>query len=224
MHVEPPKAPLISLKEFGLHYLMIVLSILTAIGLEEGLRLYHDREAAKAAEQAIEHELTGNVGELRDAIKANRSRLDALRQLGDEVAEGIRQGGDQAALRKKIAEDYSHRLTIGLMFPTIAHDAWDVAVASQAAAHIPREKLEAYTAAYTTERDSLTGANSGMLMLDAPRMTDMLADMEIGQVDPKRFLEVVREAAEVNKVGLGNLAVCEKEMVKALERAGIHLG
>ena len=29
MHVEPPDRPLISLKEFGLHYLMIVVSIRT---------------------------------------------------------------------------------------------------------------------------------------------------------------------------------------------------
>lgn len=35
MHLEIPKQKLHSLKEFASHYLMIVLSILTALGLEQ---------------------------------------------------------------------------------------------------------------------------------------------------------------------------------------------
>lgn len=222
MHVEPPNGPLISLKEFGLHYLMIVLSILTAIGLEEGLRAYHDHEAAKTAEQAIERELHENLDGLREAITANRDRMTTLRKLGDEVAAAIHQGGDPAALNKKIVEEFRGRIEVGLSFPTFSREAWDVAVASQAATHIPREKLAVYTSAYTLERDSLEGSHSGMLMLDAPRMTDMMADLEIGVVDPKRFFEATREAAAVNSVGMSNLVACEQEMMKIFEKGGIR--
>lgn len=221
MHVEPPKGPLDSLKEFGLHYLMIVLSILTALGLEEALRMHHDSAAAKTAEESIERELKGNLSDLREALQGNKDRLAELNRLGDQVAEAIRSGGNAAALQKKVAEEFLPKFSIGLLLPIQSREAWDVAVASQAAVHIPREKLEAYTAAYTIEREALGGANSGMLMVDAPRMVEMKADAEIGQVDSKRFLEMVRQSAAVNATGLGNMVEAEKEMVKAMDKAGI---
>lgn len=219
MHVEPPKAPLLSLKEFGLHYLMIVVSILTAIGLEEILRAYHNREAAEAAEQAIETELRGNLADLRQAIKTNRERREELTKLGDALAEEIRANKDPAALKQKVIDN--RQLKLGLLLPALQHDAWDVAVASQAATLIPREKLAAYTDLYTTERESISGANSGMAMLDAPRLIDFQADAEIGIGDPKRMLELLREASAMNGVALGNLAAAEEEMTKTFEKAGL---
>ncbi len=221
MHVEPPKGPIASLKEFGLHYLMIVLSILTALGLEEALTLHHNKESAQAAEESIERELHGNLADMRDAMKSNRARLEEMRALGDQVAEAIRQGGNPAALQKRVSEEFMPKFSVGLLLPSQSREAWEVAVAGQAVTHIPRDRLEAYTAGYTIEREALAGANSGMLMIDAPRMTDMRADAEIGQVDPKRFLEVVRESAGVNATGLSNLVEAEKEMVKVMEKAGI---
>ncbi len=222
MHVEPPKAHLMSLSEFGLHYVMILLSILTAIGLEEGLRTYHDHEAAHTAQQTIERELLSNLSDLRDAMKLNHDRLDILQKLGNDLAEDIRHSQNAEALKKKLVEEYIPKLTIGLMLPSQSHQAWDVAVSSQAAVHIPRDKLEAYTAAYTIEHDALGGANSAMLLLDAPRVVDFQADAEIGFADPKRFLEVLREAKAINAVGLSNLTTAEQEMVKVLDKAGVH--
>src|SRR5581483_999879 len=124
---EPPKAPLVSVKEFGLHYLMIVLSILTAIGLEELLRTYHNHEAAEAAERAIETELRANLAELRQAVQANRDRREELNKLGDSLAEEIRSNKDPAALKRKLLDN--PQITVGLLVPTLQHDAWDVAVA-----------------------------------------------------------------------------------------------
>ena len=47
MHIELPKIRLHSLREFATHYLMIVLSILTALGLEAWIeRVHHERAAA----------------------------------------------------------------------------------------------------------------------------------------------------------------------------------
>lgn len=221
MHVEPPKGPIISLKEFGFHYLMIVLSILTALGLEEALRFHRDRESARDAEESIERELRSNLADLRDAVKSNRERLAEMNALGDQMAAAIRQGGNPADLHKTLTGELLPKFTVGLLLPSQSREAWDVAVASQAATHIPREKLVAYTAAYSMERDALVGANSGMLMLDAPRMVDMKADAEVGNIDPRRFLELTRESAAVNSTGVNNLIAAEQEMTKVLGKAGI---
>lgn len=224
MHVEPPDRPLISFKEFGLHYLMIVVSILTALGLEEVLRAHHNEESAKAAEESIERELKGNLADLRDAVKGNREKLTELKGLGDQIAEIIRQGAaNPAATQKKIADEFLPKLSVGLMLPGPSREAWDVAVASQAAGHIPRDKLEAYTAGYTIEREAMVGANSGMMVLDGPRMIDLRADAEIGPVEPRRILELFRESAAMNATGLSNLVTAEKEMAKSFAKAGIPI-
>ena len=46
MHFEVPKVKMHSLREFLQHYLMIVLSILTALGLEQWIEGAHHRHAA----------------------------------------------------------------------------------------------------------------------------------------------------------------------------------
>jgi hypothetical protein len=221
MHVELPKGPLIGLREFGLHYLMIVLSILTAIGLEEILRFHHDAEAAREAEESIEHEIFANLDGLRESIKDNQQRLDVTRKLGDAMAEDIRTIKDSAALQKKIGEELDSHFHVGVMSPIPTHEAWDVAVASQAAAHIPRQKLEAYSAAYAYEHDALQAVSTPGLM-DAPRFIDMKSDLEIGIVDPKKSFETVREAQAVSASALGNLNFAEHDISKALDKAGIH--
>lgn len=221
MHVEPPKEPLMTVREFGLHYLMIVVSILTAIGLEEALRAYHNHEAAAAAESAIETELRDNLSALRQAIKRNEERREELHKIGDELADDIRKSGAGDALKKKLVEDYAPKLTVGLLLPGMSHDAWDVAVASQAATFIPHDKLSAYADLYTTEREALAGANSGLMMLDAPRLIDFKADIEVGIADPKRLLELLRESGAMNAVGLGNLVAAEKDMTATFKKTGL---
>ena len=221
MHVEPPKEPLASLREFGLHYLMIVVSILTALGLEEALRFRHDSEAARLAEQSIEREVFANLQDLRDAIKQNEGRIAAMHKLGDALAEDIRRQ-PAADLQKKVKEELDGKLSIGLTLPGQSHEAWDVAVASQAAVHIPRDKLEAYAASYSMVRDTITAANAGIVMMDGPRLIDMISDIEIGVIDPKRSFELIRQSEAVNGSALGNLKAAESEITKALDKAGVH--
>lgn len=222
MHVEPPKGPLISAREFGLHYLMIVVSILTAIGLEEVLRFHNDADAARLAEGGIEHEIFANLDDLRDAIDQNQKRLEKTRQLGDTLTDDIRKIQNPTELQKKVTADLTGQVSIGLVLPSLSHEAWDVAVASQAAVHIPRGKLEAYSAAYSLERDTITAANSGMSMMDGPRIIDMITDLDIGIVDPKHCLELIRQFQAVTGSALGNLKNAEGEITKALDKAAIH--
>lgn len=225
MHVEPPSGPLMSLKEFGLHYLMIVLSILTALGLEELLTMRHHAEAGHAARAAIEHELLSNLADLREAKTSNAERRVIAQAMGDELSAAIRKGETTATLQKKIAEDYFPKLkrSIGLMVPVQAHQAWDVAVANQSAGFIEPEHLRAYSAAYALEHDALQGANSGMLMLDGPHMVEIETEIELGTIDPKRFLTLVRQVSSLNSVGLANLTGAEEELVKILGPAGLDV-
>lgn len=65
MHVEPPSHAPSSLKELGIHYLMIVLGILTALGLEAGFETLHHRRLAQHTVEQLETELRANLAEVR---------------------------------------------------------------------------------------------------------------------------------------------------------------
>ena len=64
MHLELPKARVESLKDFLKHYLMIVLSILTALGLEGWIEHTHHAHAAETARAQIEAEIRANLAEV----------------------------------------------------------------------------------------------------------------------------------------------------------------
>src|ERR1700755_1208212 len=68
MHVEPLEKLPRSVREFLSHYSMIVLSILTALALEQGLvRLEHHHEAERARLE-IEQEIDGNRRQVENSL------------------------------------------------------------------------------------------------------------------------------------------------------------
>src|SRR6185503_17201786 len=132
MHIEPPNTRLASLRDFAKHYLMIVLSILTALGLEAWIEHAHHAHAAEAASLHIRTELQANLADVRTSIKTNQGLVAPLRQLDDDVARDIRDGVPAATINQYIqAHKEDFRLSIN--WPTFASQSWDVAVANQSA-------------------------------------------------------------------------------------------
>ena len=70
MHIEPPNTRLATYKDFAKHYLMIVLSILTALGLEAWIEHAHHAHAAEAASLHIRTELQANLADVRTSIES----------------------------------------------------------------------------------------------------------------------------------------------------------
>lgn len=189
MHLELPKARLQSLKDFAKHYLMIVLSILTALGLEAWIEHVHHADAAAVAVARMSHELSDNLAGLDDAFARNQATLARLRELEQRVRADIASGQTDAQIN---ADIHAHRelFVVGINFPTQSTDAWEVAVANQSAGWIDAASLERYSSAYSADR-SLTSwvQHDAMLMFDAPRMVDVRSDLQLGSpVAPRPFL------------------------------------
>jgi hypothetical protein len=102
MHFEIPKLRIHGFRDFAKHYLMIVLSILTALGLEAWIEHAHHTHAAALASHQIEAELQANLGGVRHSYQRNQQRLVALRQLDDAIARDIRDGKTDAAINQHI--------------------------------------------------------------------------------------------------------------------------
>ena len=194
MHFEIPKLPMRGYKDFAKHYLMIVLSILTALGLEAWIEHVHHTHAAALASHQIEAELRANLDGVRNSYQSNQQRLVSLQQLDDAIAKDIRDGKPDAAINQHI-QALKNEFNLSLDWPIFANQAWDVAVANQSATWMDRAALSKYSAVYSKQRDAASWmTQDSTLFLDAPRMATLRTRIDLGrEVDPIEFLSVLRQ-------------------------------
>ena len=194
MHFEVPKLPMRGLKDFAKHYLMIVLSILTALGLEAWIEHAHHTHAAALASRQITAELRANLGGVLNSYRRNQQRLVSLQQLDDAIAKDVRDGKTDAAINQHI-QALKNEFNLSLDWPIFANQAWDVAVANQSATWMDRAALSEYSAAYSKQRDAASWMTQDRtLFLDAPLMATLRTRIDLGrEVDPIEFLSVLSQ-------------------------------
>jgi hypothetical protein len=215
MHIEPPKVSMHSVKEFVSHYLMIVLSVLTALGLEAFLEHLHHVHAAEASQQAIEAELAENVAQIRSSMADNATRLAATQALDTRLTEEIRTGKPKAEIVAEIGSlARANQIDVGLFVPTTRHEAWDVAVANQSATWIDPVTLTRYARAYALQRqdESLPATRA----IDFPRLVDSITDARIDNVEPAAFLRSIHQAAVSLKSLQSQLNALQETLLGAL--------
>lgn len=217
MHLELPKVRLASFEDFAKHYLMIVLSILTALGLEAWIEHVHHQHAAAAASAQIEAEIRSNLAEVeldarRDAVQLKR--LDGIR---DAVIRDLRSNVPDDVVRQHIIAMTRKGFDLDMQFPTLRHEAWDVAVANQSASWIDRTRMQRYSAAYANARDSVTLMREDTaILMNGTGMVDTIADLETGQVQPRPFLHVISQMRAMIGQTVQNLRLLTKQLAAAL--------
>jgi len=212
MHVEPPAHAPQSLKDFAKHYLMIVLGILTAIGIEQAVESAHHRAQAAHATRDVEEELQSNLREARSVLAANTRRLAAL--------ESVRESLDQDLQKKDLSiETFRSRIAaidVGAALPALRRDAWDAAIASQALAYVEAGKVRRYSEGYTAQRDTMTAVMATFTMGNwAAQLLGVGVDAKLGKVDHAALLK----ALGTYELTLKSVAGNERELEKALEGA-----
>jgi ABC-type multidrug transport system fused ATPase/permease subunit len=197
MHFEVPKAK--TFKEFGGEYLMIVISILTALALEHGVQTLHHRHLAHEASEKMEAELRENIGQVNNVLAYNEPKRQALEKVRDQM---------QAAIRGKTTE------------------AWEAAVANQAVTWMPREGLERYASVYGWIRDTSTLAHNGSLaFLDGPRLRDVMSNVQMGSSNPQEIFRTVNQLIDAYNNLDDNLKALNTLMQQVVaEPGGAHGG
>ena len=196
MHFEVPKAK--TFKEFASEYLMIVISILTALALEQGLEALHHRHLAHEAAETMNVELRENVKEITTALQYNEEKRLAIHRIRTQLLAGIRGKTSDAELMKRFEQEWSETVRLNMNRPGLRREAWETAVANQSVTWLPREALERYAAAYGALRDaSNITFNGTMSFLDAPRMIDVFSDARMGVSNPQ---EIYRTATQIVSV------------------------
>lgn len=213
MHFEVPKLPH-SLREFAAHYVMIVVSILTALGLEALIEHLHHEHAAETAQHAIEAELRTNLSELRINDAANVIRLTPLNDLAEHLIKNLDDHVPIATIKADMAQRVKAGIDFGLFTPTLRHEAWDVAVANQSASYMDPETLRRLSVAYAAQRELNMGALT--IMFNAPEYLNALTDARVGAADPHEFLRSIRQAVQTMRSAHNKFQDLDQELVRAL--------
>jgi len=217
MHVELPKAK--KFKEFGAEYLMIVISIVTALGLEHAVQSYHHRHLAHEATARIEAELRSNLTELDNTIAHNEKEQQKMLTLRRGFVEELRGGAsDKAAIDHLFEKKGDNGVSLSVLVPSLRHEAWDVAVANQAASWIEPEQLEGYAALYAHIRDNRAISNgSGNKFLDGPQFANLFADLQLGRATAQDVLRILNQIEHAYGAEDGNQVQLRDDIAKLLK-------
>ncbi|VXB45211.1 hypothetical protein [Massilia sp. 9I] len=222
MHVEVPKSH--SFKAFTGEYVMIVVSIITALALESGVHRYHQNHRAHEAVRNIDAELVANLNELRSVIKQNQDQIAKTSKMKEILLAGIKAGKADKEAVKLAVEVSGGNFGINMVTPSIQREAWDVAVANQALTYVDTERLKHYAMQYANMRDSQQMlSNKGTSLVDYTQVANTFSSFELGEVDARSVYRVLTqvnstyEATNSLLKGLEKLLVEEQEKTAKLE-------
>jgi hypothetical protein len=213
MHFEVPKLPH-SLREFFAHYVMIVVSILTALGLEAAVERMHHAHAAEKAQAALESELRTNLADLRSSNADNAKRLKPLEEFTDLLIKDFDDGVPSAQIKQQMADRVKAGIDFGVFYPKLRHEAWDVAVANQSASFMEPETLRRLSVAYAAQRDISPASLTPFVNL--PGFINALTDARVGASDPHEFLRSMRQASLTVHGANQKLMELEQDLAQAL--------
>jgi len=218
MHVEVPKSH--SFKEFAGEYVMIVVSILTALALENGVHRYHQSHKAHEAARNLDAELVVNLGEVRSAIKDNDAELGRLAKLNEVLLADIKAGvADKDALKHAFNET-GNTFAFNISIPSMQREAWDVAVANQALSYMPQDQLQRYAKQYANMRDVQAMLNvTGNSYIDLPALANTLSNMKTGDVTSRELYRTINQLIFVYQQNANNMRSLEKMLVEEQPKA-----
>jgi len=150
MHLEPLEKLPRSVREFLSHYSMIVLSILTALALEQvALRIEHRHEGQRAKEE-IEQEIAANRKAVEEALLITsgneKTWEDLLARTVAEVKSG--QANDEILVGHLHEASRSFRDAL----PPLKTTAWDAALSDHSVNYLAHEDLTRYSEVYASQR------------------------------------------------------------------------
>jgi hypothetical protein len=206
MHVELSKLPMDSFKDLAKHYLMIVLGILTALGLESWIEHVHHQHAAQAASAQIDAEIRQNRVEIQRMQLHDSERMQSLQKLRDILLNDVKTNASNAAITQHIHDAAPDGIYLDWRWPVLRHEAWDVAVANQSASWIDSEQLHRYASVYAAQSASTAILSEDIPMLiDGPKMIDTTLDLQTDNFQPRELLHVVNQMVWVTSEVTHNL-------------------
>ena len=214
MHVEPLEKLPRSVREFLSHYSMIVLSILTALALEQvALGMEHRHEGRRAKEE-IQQEIASNRVVVEASLKATRENTRAWETLYARTLADIQSGASTDDSRIAALRDASHLFRDAL--PSLKTTAWDAALSDHAVNYLDHADLTRYSELYTFERLFQQAMWDTLRDSAVHDLSSLSMAVALGKATPDQTIAVLNSR-------LRTLEVLESQMAQigeALKQAG----
>jgi len=198
---------------------MIVLSIVTALALENGVRQFNQAREAREAARNLDAEIAVNIAEMRSVIAHNDGEIKRLQRLREVLLADIRAGvGDQQAI-EHVMNEAGKRFTVSIRTPSLQREAWDVAVANRALSFMPQDQLQRYAKQYANMRDIqsvLLGA--GGSFIDRPQLSNVMSNLEMNDITARELYRVLAQMSFVHESNGKNMRSLEKLLVEEQQR------
>ena len=150
MHVEPLEKLPRSVREFLSHYAMIVLSILTALALEQAVLAIEHHHQGERARHEIEQEIEANRHAVRESLAATRDYAKVWEDLLARTVADVRAGvATNESLLATIEQAHHH---FGDSTPALKTAAWDAALSDHAVDYLEHEEVTRFADLYAYQR------------------------------------------------------------------------
>jgi hypothetical protein len=214
--IHPITEPIQSLKEFAGHYLLIVLGIVTALGLEQWRDRRHKEQRGREALAAIDAEVQANLDNLRNVDRSLTIQIDRLKMFEERLGGRSFAVHDLAIRAAALRNDIASGPDFGIQLAVVQKSAWDTAVATHALEHIAPRQIASYAKAYAGADAAVSLSRSfvtGSLVLETTRHIDAYVRQESS--DALRFAQSLRELMQV----MENLRSNYRKLAEGLQGA-----
>ena len=208
MHLEPLEKLPRSVREFLSHYAMIVLSILTALALEQvALGIEHRHEGARAKEE-IEQEIASNRKTVEDSLVATHRFEKDWEAMLQRTAAELAAGQSTNDSRLALMAEARHRF--GDAAPALKTTAWDAAVADHAVNFLDHADLTRYSQTYALQRFFSQAIWDTVRDNAARNLADISLPVFTGTADPVPTLTLLNSRVRA-------LAIMESQLLQVDE-------
>ena len=217
MHVEPLEKLPRSAREFLSHYAMIVLSILTALALEQavlGIEHHHQGERAR---HEIEQEIEANRHAVHESLATTRDYAKVWEAMLDKTVAQV--NGGQSTNESLLATIEEARRHFGDSMPALKTAAWDAALSDHAVDYLQHEEVTRFADLYAFQRFFSQALWDTLRDNLSHSLSDVSLPQLLGKADPMATIAMLNTRVRTLRIMESQLAQMDQAMGVALNAA-----
>lgn len=217
MHVEPLEKLPRSVREFLSHYAMIVLSILTALALEQavlGIEHHHQGERAR---HEIEQEIEANRHAVHESLATTRDYAKVWEAMLDKTVAQV--NGGQSTNESLLATIEEARRHFGDSMPALKTAAWDAALSDHAVDYLQHEEVTRFADLYAFQRFFSQALWDTLRDNLSHSLSDVSLPQLLGKADPMATIAMLNTRVRTLRIMESQLAQMDQAMGVALNAA-----
>ena len=219
MHVEPLDKLPRSVREFLSHYAMIVVSILTALALEQAVLAVEHHHQGERARHEIEQEIEANRHAVQASLAVTRDYAKAWEDMLARTVAQVNAG--QATNESLLATVEEAHGRFGDSTPALKTAAWDAALSDHAVDYLEHEEVTRFADLYAYQRFFSQALWDTVRDNLSRSLSDVSLPQLLGKADPVATITMLNTRARTLRIMESQLSQIEQVMRMTLAHEAI---